>query len=205
LVPDEEVADDTPGAIATVSIQSGMIVLDQVKPTTAESTSRFPVRSGELLVAMDGDGSLGKAAVYTGEKTATVDSHVARCRLRKRGRVAEAVACYLNSTWGRVQTTGMMTGATGQTQLSPTDLSDVLVPLAVVENAEVIAERYQEVLREFEPVTRRARRALCNACAEMTATLLADGALLKFEGLETFTSPDKLLGLLEQLYPSARR
>src|SRR3712207_7573566 len=40
-------------------------------PTTPRSIDRFPIQEGELLVAMDGDGSIGKAAVYDREEVAT--------------------------------------------------------------------------------------------------------------------------------------
>jgi hypothetical protein len=197
------VTEDTPRAIATVSIQSGTIALDQTKPTTEQSVKRFPVLTGDLLVAMDGDGSLGKAAVYRGKEEATVDSHVARCRARGDEDLADALACYLNSTWGRVQTTSLMTGATGQTQLSPMDLLDLLVPGELVRYAGKVAYAYRAALRTYEPLPVRARRIICRASAELTSLLIADGALAASVVTEPFTDADFLAAQLRMLHPSA--
>jgi hypothetical protein len=202
--PEESVSEDTPRAIATASIQSGTIALEQTRPTTEQSVARFPVHTGDLLIAMDGDGSLGKAAVYEGESDATVDSHVARCRTRGDSRLADALACYLNSSWGRVQTTSLMTGATGQTQLSPSDLRDVLVPSELVARASSVSGAYRDALRAYEPFARRARRTICRASAEMTSLLLADGALAGSRTVERFADPDFLLAQLTLLHPSVR-
>jgi hypothetical protein len=201
--PEETVTEDTPRAIATVSIQSGTIALDQTKPTTEQSVKRFPVLTGDLLVAMDGDGSLGKAAVYRGKEEATVDSHVARCRARGDEDLADALACYLNSTWGRVQTTSLMTGATGQTQLSPMDLLDLLVPGELVRYAGKVAYAYRAALRTYEPLPVRARRIICRASAELTSLLIADGALAASVVTEPFTDADFLAAQLRMLHPSA--
>jgi hypothetical protein len=202
--PEELVSEDTPRAIATVSIQSGTVALEQTRPTTEQSVARFPVRTGDLLVAMDGDGSLGKAAVYDGEGDATVDSHVARCRARGDNRLADALACYLNSTWGRVQTTSLMTGATGQTQLSPTDLLDVLVPAELVARASSVSGAYRAALRTYEPLARRARRTICRASAELTSLLIADAALAESDAVEPFADTDFLFAQLTLLHPSLR-
>lgn len=204
LLRDDEVLIDSPGAIATVTIQSGTIANSQTKPTTPESVERFPVRAGDLLIAMDGDGSLGKAAVYDGPADATVDSHVACCRVDGGGALADALSCWLNSTWGRVQTAGLMTGATGQTQLNTADLCDVIVPVELVAKAESLSARYRDALGLYEPLTRRVRRILCAASADLTNALISDGALAETEEAQPFRDEERLLVLLEQLHPSVR-
>ena len=65
-------------AIATSTLQAGQIAMDYAKPVTLASANRVPVVAGDLLVAMDGDGSVGKAGVVgPSDFVLTVDSHVA--------------------------------------------------------------------------------------------------------------------------------
>ena len=203
---DEDAAnDDAPYAITTGTIQSAKIVWDRAKPTTERSVERFPVRAGDLLVAMDGDGSLGKAAVYDGDQDATVDSHLARCRVRGGLDAADSVSCWLNSTWGHVQTTSLMTGSTGQTQLNPADLLDILVPSELTDESKRIASSFRSVLSDFEPVTRRARRILSRVSGDVTAILIEEGALVSDgDALSRYQDSDQLLQQLDLLYPSKR-
>jgi hypothetical protein len=189
----------------TATIQAGSISWDRAKPTTVASVNARPVQKGDLLVAMDGDGSLGKAAFYDDERDATIDSHVARIRIHGSDSVTQALSCWLNSTWGRVQTSSLMTGATGQTQLSPYDLSDVLVPKSVIESANEIASTYSDAIKVFEPLTRRSRRLLCTVASHLS-TVLIEEKVLKIDGqnMSNFTNADQLLKQLDVLYPSKR-
>lgn len=203
-VSDEDVEEDTPRAVATVSIQDGRVVADLTKATTSASVATFAVSQGDLLIAMDGDGSLGKTAVMRTASQGTVDSHVARCRVQGGIDVALALSCFMNSSWGRVQTEGRMTGATGQTQLGAADLSAVLVPDALLQRATAVARAYEETLTEYEPAPARSRRLLCETSAHLTDELVRSGGIAG-QGLEDFRSPVKLYAKLQQLYPSVRQ
>ncbi len=204
-VHEDEALPDTPRGVATASIQAGTIVADQTKPTTEASVARFPVVDGDLLVAMDGDGSLGKAAVYYGDVPTTVDSHIARCKTGADTQLADTLACYLNSSWGRIQTAGLMTGATGQTQLSTTDLVEVLLPGGIVEKVPAVSTEYRAALRTYEPLARRARAILSRSSAELTSLLISDGAIESSDAVAPFGTEDFLLEQLERIYPSSRR
>ena len=201
---DDILGGESPLAVATATIQSGMVAWDRAKPTVDSSVVRFPVMDGQLLVAMDGDGSLGKATVFRSERLGTVDSHVARCVVGIGEGGADALSCWLNSTWGRVQTNSLMTGSTGQTQLSPTDLAAVLVPTGLAEQADLVAKKYLESLDEFEPITRRARRLMCEMAAELSQALLREGVLERSDDLEPFLNVDGLMAGFDRLYPSKR-
>ena len=203
-VREEDVDEDTFYAIATSTLQSGSIAWDRAKPTNEESVKRFVVRRGDLLVAMDGDGSLGKAAVYDRDDEVTVDSHVARCRVKAGKGMAEIISCWLNSTWGRVQTTALMTGSTGQTALAPDDLIDVIVAESVVGKAPEISETYRAAISGFEPVTRRSRRLLCGVESKLTSALIEEKLLLDSNDIKEFVSVDDLMKQMDILYPSKR-
>ncbi len=201
---EDEIDEATPRAVATATIQAGTVAWERAKATTTQSVTRFPVQEGDLIVAMDGDGSLGKAAVYDRSELGTLDSHVARCRVRGERALADSISCYLNSSWGRVQTNGLMTGSTGQTQLNPADLLEVRVPAVVAQYATQLANSYDGARQAFEPVTRRARRLLARASADLTRQLVAEGALRASSSVEQYSDESVLLEHLDRLYPSNR-
>ena len=191
-------------AIATSALQAGQILMEYAKPVTTASASRFPVGAGELLVAMDGDGSIGKAGVVeSSDALLTADSHVAIIPVTGNMDLKLALACWLNSTWGRTQTSGLMTGATGQTQLRPADFLSILVPRLLVERAEAVAKGYKQTLATFEPPALRARQLICEVSAWITAFLIENGAMqARDEGLPRFGDPSSLRALLNVAYPS---
>ena len=200
----EEEDEEGALAIATSTLQGGQVVMDYAKPIAAVSADRFPVGFGELLIAMDGDGSLGKAGVVgPHEAQLTVDSHVAVVPVAGPSELKLALACWLNSTWGRTQTTGLMTGSTGQTQLRPSDLIKVLVPEVLIDRCKAVAVAYEQTLINFESPPRRARQLICEAAALMTRTFVENGVLqLDGQGATEFASPASLRRLLDLAYPS---
>lgn len=203
----EEPDGDEAFAILTSTMQMGQVVLENAKPISLASLrSAAAVRSGQLLVAMDGDGSLGKAAVVPATSLHLMrDSHVAVVNTDGDEYLAHALACWLNSTWGQTQTNGMMTGSTGQTGLRPTDLTAVRVPQAVIDQAEAIAARYSAALTYIDTPARRTRRILCDGSARVSEVLLTRGSIeLAPKVAANFVSPEHIWKLLEVAYPSVR-
>lgn len=202
----EEPDGDDAFAIATSTLQMGQVVLDNAKPVTRSSIASAPVAPGQLLVAMDGDGSLGKAAVVPNTDLSLMrDSHVGMSDTKGGKHLAPALACWLNSTWGLTQTSGLMTGATGQTQLRPADLASVRVPVNVLERAAEIAAEYTSALSYIDTPARRTRRILCNGAAQVSQLLLRYRAVhLGPKRSDEFVSADRLWELLEMAYPTVR-
>jgi hypothetical protein len=203
-IDDFEDDGEAPVALTTAAIQSGGVAWEQVRGTDSESVGRFPVLKGDLLVAMDGDGSLGKAAVFDAHRDATTDSHLARITT-KDPELAISLACYLNSSWGHVQTNALMSGSTGQTQLSPSDLAGVLVPIQVVEAAPAVADAYSSLLGLWEEPARRNRRVMCAASATLTTCLVSDGLIAPDAIEPTWMQAEGLLSLLDTVYPHSVR
>jgi hypothetical protein len=202
----EEPDGDDAFAIATSTLQMGQVVLENAKPVKRTSVASAPVTRGQLLVAMDGDGSLGKAAVVPDTELSLMrDSHVAALETKGSEHLASTLACWLNSTWGLTQTTGLMTGATGQTQLRPADLASVRVPVNVLEQAAETSAEYTSVLSYIDTPARRTRRILCNGAAQVSELLLKERAIrLDPERSDEFISPAHLWKLLEVAYPTVR-
>lgn len=202
LVLEGEEGDDGQAA-ATSSLRFGVVSDELLKRTTADCVATFPVLEGDLLVAMDGDGSVGKCAVYGGSEAITADSHLARLRVGGGDRAA-ALSCFLNSTWGQAQTNGMMSGATGQTQLSADDLLSVQVPSSLIEHESQVAKRFLSLTAAYVPPHHKVRAQLCETSAAIAALLLADGALIPARGKDDPWSLDENVKLMRRIYPSFR-
>ena len=199
-LPEGEEGSDACVAISTACIQDGTIVWDDARAVAPESVAHLPLGLGDLLVAMDGDGSLGKAAIVDQDLEATTDSHLARVRLHAPHQTA-ALACFLNSSWGRIQTTALMAGATGQTQLSLADLASVVLPAGVNENAAALGAEYIAASQAWESPQRGNRRLLCNVEALLTEELWRRGSAKR---RVVPSDIDGLLGLLDLVYPRIR-
>lgn len=191
-------------AAATSSLRFGVVSQELLKPTTLDCVEAFPVRAGDVLVAMDGDGSVGKCAVYGGDETITADSHLARLRVDGDIARAAALSCWLNSSWGQYQTNGMMSGATGQTQLSTEDLLRVQVPEVLLAAASEVAEVYLALTTQYVPARLKVRSELCNASAEIADILLDDGVLNRPRGAPDPWSHEACVNLMHRIYPSVR-
>lgn len=202
------VIEDSSGSVAfhgaaTSSIRFGQVVAELLKPTTAESVAAFSVINGDLLMAMDGDGSIGKAAVVESDTPFTIDSHLSRIRLRGGRETAQAVSCLLNSSWGLTQSNGLMSGATGQTQLSITDVRDMLIPQAVLDNAVAIATLHHELTDGYVAPGPQVRDLLCAASADIAQILVAAGAILP-SGDSSQWSAARMRTLLGRIYTSSK-
>lgn len=201
---DDVPLDEVAFTIATGALQAGSVNWELAKATEPKSAERFRLVSGDLLVAMDGVGSLGKAAVFENERVTTVDSHVARAKAVGGAEVADSLACWLNSTWGKTQTNGAMTGSTGQTGLSPTDLIEVLIPEDLASRSQEISAGYRAALRSYDPLPRQARKVLCRVSAELTAQWISEGVIEPTPAVTASSDTDYLMGQYETLYPSIR-
>ncbi len=192
--------------VATASIQAGRVQEGLLKLTNdeavAEAGSRL-VQSGDIVVAMDGEGSIGKAAVYRSDEPAITDSHVGLVRLVDPS-YADAIACFINASPGQAQIEVSISGATGQTQLSKQDLHRLRIPVAVLSAAGAIGSQYVGGLKAYEPSVRRVRRRLCTAEESITGLLLEAAELDAGARalLEDLHSENSLMTFLDQLRPS---
>jgi len=191
--------------VATASIQAGMVVAELTKLTTPEFMDTIGDRRLEaldLLFCMDGDGSIGKVAVFSGEFPAVTDSHVAIIRLLD-PTLAHAIACYLNCRLGQAQVELATSGATGQTQVSVGDVSSILIPRTVLANAAAITASYAQLVGSYQPSTVRIRREIVSGALAAGETLLASGELPAgiARELEALNKGEVLTALLGSLRP----
>jgi restriction endonuclease S subunit len=200
---------DEPGnenrVIATVSVQDGYVAKDLTKPTTEQEIERAGARlvgRGDLLITMDGEGSIGKAAVFSDAYDAVPDSHVAILRLN-RPSLAAALACYLNSSLGQAQIEIAISGSTGQTQITRGDLLSIRVPQAVIDLAERIAKQYTSSIRAYVQITSRIRREICVSSSHLSRQLIKSGSLTPAAKsfMRTIGTESALITLLGRLRP----
>lgn len=168
-----------PRVVATSSIQSGQVVELLTKQCDdayfAEATAR-QLAASDLLVALDGDGSIGKAAVFNGEFDAVCDSHVLALRLIVPDQAA-ALSCLLNSTYGQAYVQRYASGSTGQIQLAPEDLAALRVPNVVVDKFKAVGDAYRAKLATFKGRSDRIKDVMCTAAAAVSSELARAGAL----------------------------
>jgi hypothetical protein len=191
--------------VATVSLQDGLVAWDLTKPTDANEIAKSAtktLRVGDVLIAMDGEGSIGKAAAFHGDVSAVTDSHVALLRTEDEA-LADALSCFINSSLGQAQVAVATTGATGQTQLSGDDVAAFLIPTGLVAKANDVAKAYRAILTNYEALTRRVRRRLCEAASEVNAAIIAHATLSDpaREALSQLSTADDMLEVLGRLTP----
>jgi hypothetical protein len=169
-----------PRVIATGSLRAGQVVELLTKQTDAEhytSAADRQLKAGDLLVAMDGEGSIGKSAVAAGEYEAICDSHVAAFRLADPS-IAMAVSCFLNSTVGQAFIYRYSSGATGQIQLAPEDLLSIRIPKCVIDRAVNAGDAYARALTLFQGASAQIKAAVCGASALVSQDLAEAGAFV---------------------------
>jgi hypothetical protein len=191
--------------IATVALQAGQVVSELTKPTTEDQIDAAGDRlvgTGDLLVTMDGEGSIGKVAVFDGEYSAVTDSHVAILRLKDQS-FGNAIACFLSSSLGQAQIELLTSGSTGQTQLSKDDLAALRIPRVALAKSETISEQFSAAVVRYEALTRRVRRVVCEHSAVVSQYLIDSDALAPTAKayLADKREPESLLALLDALRP----
>jgi len=198
--------DETPLVITTAAIQAGQWIEELARPTTPDAAARFVVSAGDVLIAMDGEGSLGKAAWISDTPLGglTADSHVGRLRFQD-PEIASGIACFLNSTWGRAQSNGYTTGSTGQTQISGSDLSRLLVPKALVEESRKVSKLYEDLISRFEAPAKRGRRILSQGASKIGGLLVEGGLIVgDSNSLDPICDPSTLTTLIEMIHDMQR-
>jgi hypothetical protein len=201
----DEDASDGGAVVATSSIQGGQVQDDLLKLTAEETViaaGMHKVHHGDLLLTMDGEGSIGKVAVYRRRDPAVTDSHIGIIRLLDPSH-ADALACFLNSSLGQAQIEMVISGSTGQTQLRRDDVHRLKVPRAILDSARVIGSQYMKGLGDYVPITTRVRRHICRAEAAISQCLLRADLDDKARAyMEAAADEDALMKLLGSLKPS---
>ncbi|MFJ4985122.1 N-6 DNA methylase [Streptomyces sp. NPDC088732] len=144
------------------------------KDTYDEIPERAKVRSGDVLLASTGEGTLGKATVYDRPEPAVADGHVTVIRVDPEVIDPFYLADYLRCGFGSVQIKQLFTGATNMIELTPEHVKSIIVDMknSVVEQ------------REYSTKLRAAEAGYLSSMAAATNGL--DTARAVFTGSQTF-------------------
>ncbi|MBX2997123.1 MAG: hypothetical protein KF893_01335 [Caldilineaceae bacterium] len=149
--------------INTLSIQDMAINLETCRYISEEDFAILDenrkLRSGDVLLTMDGGTSIGKPALFNIEDDFTVDSHVAI--LRPVGIEPMAIVYLLASPLGQMQFQRAESGASGQTAVTEYDVRRFRFPKVQVKTLSGLVEELnsarEAILREKENLRQRER------------------------------------------------
>lgn len=116
--------------IKTVDLNNGYIDYENCLKTSEDSFEKSPdaqIIKDDVLIASTGYVSLGKIDVYDRDEKAIVDGHISILRLRK-GYDPHFIASFLRSHLGKIQFEKWWSGSSGQIELQPSDLENVIIP-----------------------------------------------------------------------------
>jgi hypothetical protein len=162
--------------VATVSLQDGVISFENTKPTTEQfinNNKSKRINKGDVLLAMDGKGSIGKTAVFNGDYDAVPDSHIAILR-PKSGFDPHLISCFLNSSLGQAQFQLFTSGSTGQTQVSVHDVKRIRIPKNIINKSSIISSSYEQILEEYKPLSEKIEREICSFSTSISSSILSE-------------------------------
>lgn len=122
---------------------------DYIEKNLFEEMPKYHLRDGDLLVSSTGDGTLGKCAVFRGERQAIADGHVTIVRLDCDRAYPEYVCDYLRIGFGALQVQRLYTGSTGLVELTPEQLSTVRIELPSIERQRIASEEWRKIERRY--------------------------------------------------------
>jgi type I restriction enzyme M protein len=130
---------------------------DFIEKNLFEEMGNVHVEDGDLLVSSTGDGTLGKCAVYRGDRPSIADGHVTIVRLDQNHVYPEYACDYLRFGFGGIQIQRLFTGSTGLVELTPDQLSTVRIELP----KDIAAQK--SASKEWRSIERRYRSAISAA------------------------------------------
>jgi type I restriction enzyme M protein len=102
---------------------------DYIEKNIFDEMTSVHVQKGDILLSSTGDGTLGKCAVYRGDRPAIFDGHVTLIRVDQNKIYPEYVCDYLRAGFGAEQIQRLFTGATGLIELPPEKVEVIYIPL----------------------------------------------------------------------------
>ena len=106
-------------------------VYDDYLESSDEAKQNFNiVKSGDILLASTGDGTLGKCCVYRSSAPAVADGHVTIIRVDPRTIDPDYLCDYLRVGFGARQIERLFTGSTGLVELTPDHVDSIVVDVS---------------------------------------------------------------------------
>ena len=105
---------------------------------------------GDVLIASTGVGSLGKCCVVHEDRQASIDGHIAVLRIANKKLDLDFLNDYLWSSFGQKQFTRLYSGSTGQIEIYPDDLEQLLVLIPKEEKQKTASSLIAKSKREID-------------------------------------------------------
>jgi type I restriction enzyme M protein len=149
---------------------------DYVEQNVYEELSGAHVRDGDVLLSSTGDGTIGKCAVYRGDKPALADGHVTIIRPHTLHIWPEYLADYIRAGFGQEQAYRLFTGSTGLVELTPDHARNIVVDLlGSVEEQKQASDNLRRAEGEYRQAAGEANAFLENARMQFMALGTAGG------------------------------
>jgi type I restriction enzyme M protein len=102
---------------------------DFIEKQVYEDMPEVHLQDGDILFASTGTGTLGKCCVFRSKKPAVADGHVTIIRMNQEKISPEYICDYLRLGFGATQIQRLFTGSTGLIEITPDQVSSILVEL----------------------------------------------------------------------------
>lgn len=153
--------------VKTVDLKNGYIDYENCLKVSEEFFKSYVqkhpegvLRKGDILIASTGYVSMGKVDIYDRDEPAMVDGHISILRV-KSDYDPYFVAYYLRSHLGQIQFDKWWSGSSGQIEIQPQDLEELLIPESTedgipLEKQKEIAQEITENLNELFELEKQA-------------------------------------------------
>ena len=145
---------DDKGKIAV--IKSGLVmdsfIKDKYDFTNESFLKKFPdieIKFLDILVNSTGRGTLGRSSIFLRNIKAVADGHLTLIRDCKDSSPF-ILNLFLQSAFGQFQINKLYRGSSGQIEIYPEDIANIIVPNIEKSKAQLIEKNYKKILLEYE-------------------------------------------------------
>lgn len=148
------------------------------KSTYDDTIDAVKLKPGDVVIASTGDGTLGKAAVWTSDLHGIADGHVTIVRIPESVMNPAFLADYLRAGFGNAQVQRLYTGSTGLIELTPEHVNRIVVPLMVdTTEQDRLSARLRDAENVHQALISDAEKALREGRLEFAEKASADHAI----------------------------
>lgn len=164
---------DGVGVIKVGSIDKGLItkVNEYVSETDFEDNPAKVVKDN-IVIASTGQGSIGKVAIVEDSGKYVADNHISIVSVDTERAESRYVYHFLGTIFGKLQIEEFITGSTGQTELYPDDIKEILIPLPKKDIQQKIVSEIDTALKARKTMIDDAENAVEQAKAQVEEIIL---------------------------------
>lgn len=161
--------------IKTANLQSNEISpLEKayVSQSFFSNNPRGQIKNNDILISSTGMGSIGKIALFNSNEKALADNHISIIRVNTSLIKPLFLALFLRTERGLLQIERQITGSTGQTELYPSNIEKVQIPLPSLDIQEKICQEVKKRQQRARTLKKEAFKVLKNAKKKVEEMIL---------------------------------